>query len=190
MAEDRKLLWKSPNKKWEIYDDSKKASPYVAQVYVTDGWYNHYAAIDEDGRITTGLYNTYWEYTEPVPKTVQAKAFALLRAMYVNKYRRPQGKKTLPYAYFVKQWANLRDYKGVVPKKEYDNPKIKFFKTYESARKYAESQWKSLTSKQKEYTYLTIGRLNKPFDALKDAPATFGYSHAGEISKDNPLRKR
>lgn len=189
MAEDMKLLWKSPNKKWEIYDDSRKASPYVAQVYVTDGWYNHYAAIDEDGRITTGLYDTYWEYTAPVPKTVQAKAFTLLREMYVERYRKPQGKKTLPYTYFVRQWANLKNYKGVVPKKDYD-PKIKFFKTYESACRYAESQWKSLTVTQRAYTYLTIGRLLDPFDSIKDAPTRFGYTHISEISRDNPIRKR
>lgn len=189
MMERYKHLWRSPNKKWDIYEDTEKPSVYIAKVYVSDGWMNHYAAIDKEGHIITGLHDTYWEYTAPVPKTVQAKAFALLREMYVERCRKPQGKKTLPYAYFVRQWANLKNYKGIVPKKDYD-PKIKFFKTYESACKYAESQWKSLTVSQRAYMYLTIGRLLDSFDSIKDAPVRFGYTHIREISRENPIKKR
>ena len=184
---DGKLLWKSPNKKWEIYDDSKKSNPYIAQVYVTDGWYNHYAAIDSDGRITTGLYDTYWEYTAPVPKFVENKAFSLLRQMYVEKYRKPKGQKMMPYAYFVMPWANLNEYRGSVPTKDY-RPPMRYFRTYESAKKYAKNLWAGYTATQKQYMYITIGRFNKPYESVKEIPKQFGYSHAGEISKSNPVK--
>lgn len=187
MSDEMKLLWKSANGKWEIYDDSKNSSPYIAMVNVTDGWYNHYASIDEDGRITTGLYNTYWEYTAPVPKTVEAKAFALLRKLYVEKYRKPKGKNTLPINYAVIPWANLREYNGTVPMKDY-RPPIRYFKTYESAWKYAVSLWKDYTPTQKKYMYLTIGRLLKSYETVKDIPDNFRYNHVSEISKDHPLR--
>lgn len=179
-----KTLWKSPNKKWIIDDASRAGSPYVAMVNVYDDWTNGYAAIDEDGRITTGLYDTYWA----IPKTIEKKAFALLRQMYVEKHRKPMGKKTLPISYFVMPWANLREYKGTVPKSDY-RPAMKYFKTYEGAYKYAAKLWRSYTPTQKKYMYLTIGRFNKTYDSVKEIPKNFSYSHAGEISKDNPLRK-
>lgn len=183
-----KLLWKSANEKWKIYDDSKEKSPYVAMINVTDGWYNHYAAIDNDGRLTTGLYDTYWDYTAPVPKTIEKKAFALLRQMYIERHRKPMGKKTLPISYFVMPWANFRENKNNIPKSDY-RPALKYFKTYESAYKYAAKLWRSYTPTQKKYMYLTIGRFSKTYDSVKEIPKNFSYSHVGEISKDNPLRK-
>ena len=183
MAEDMKLLWRSPNKKWEIYDDSKNTSPYVASVYVTDGWYNHYAAIDKNGRITTGLYDTYWEYTAPVPKTIEDKAFALLRKMYIEKYRAPQGKKVMPITYFVKSsstkyhWSgqSYRVFKGETPEK--------FFRSYDSAKKYAKELWHSLSPAEKEHIIVSIFRLSDPVDNVKDLPKQYGINHAGEIRK-------
>lgn len=189
MAEKRKLMWESPNKKWRIMIITKDSSPYVAMAYVTDDFSNHYAGIDENGRITTGLYNTYWEYTHPVPKTVEAKAFALLRKEYVEIHRKPTGKKTLPYSYIVIPWVNSREYKGVIPSKDFQSPQ-KYFRTYESAYKYARTVWDSYMATQKKYMYITIGRLSEPYDTIRDIPKNYRYSLAGEISKDNPPRKR
>lgn len=185
VAKDMKLLWKSPNGKWEIKDASD-GRVYIAEVQVTDGWSAYYAGIDENGRVTGGLFNTQWQY---VPKTIEKKAISLLRKMYVEKYRTPQGKKVMPYSYFVKPWANLREYDGVVPNKDY-RPPLKYFRTYESAYKYARSLWNAYTATQKKYMYLTIGRFDKTYDTIKEIPENFRYSHVSEISKDYPPKRK
>ncbi len=185
---DQKLLWKSPNGKWEIYDDSDAIrfkldwnDPYseVAQVYVTDGWSSHYATIDVAGRVGFGKYNTYGLDV----KTVREKAFSILRRMYLEKKKKSSKKTVLPYRYFVYAWANKHDgrkYKGETDKK--------YFQRYETAKAYAKKLWNGLSDSQKTYIYVTIGRFSDSYESIKDIPKNYRWNHAGEISRDNPIQ--
>lgn len=185
---DLKLLWKSPNGKWEIYDDSDAIKfkldwndPYseVAQVYVTDGWTSRYATIDVAGRVGFGKYDTYGLNV----KTVREKAFSILRQMYLEKKKKSSKKSVLPYRYFVYAWANKRDgrkYKGETDKK--------YFQKYETAKAYAKKLWNGLSDAQKTYIYVTIGRFSDSYESIKDIPKSYSWVHAGEISKDNPIK--
>lgn len=191
-----KLIWKSPNGKWEIYDDSDAIKlkldwndPYseVAQVYVTDGWYAHYATIDVAGRVGFGKYDTY----DLNVKTVKEKAFSILRQMYLEKKKKSSKKSVLPYRYFVYAWANKRDarwYKGDSGKVYKGETDKKYFQKYETAKAYAKKLWNGLSDTQKTYFYVTIGRFSDSYESIKDIPKNYSWVHAGEISKDNPIK--
>lgn len=185
---DPKLLWKSPNGKWAIYDDSDAIrfkldwnDPYseVAQVYVTDGWSSHYATIDVAGRVGFGKYDTYDLHV----KTVKDKAFSILRRMYLEKKKKSSKKTVLPYRYFVYSWINIQDGRAY-----HEKSNTKYFQRYETAKAYAKKIWNGLTDKQKTYTYVTIGRFSESYESIKDIPKRYSWNHAGEISKDNPIK--
>lgn len=185
---DMKLLWKSSNGKWKIYDDTKSLrfktdwnDPYsdVAQVYVTDDWLSYYATIDVKGDAGFGAYNT----GVPPSKVVREKAFALLRKMYLEKKATAGKKKTLPVRYFVCTWSNRRDREGRLKDPQANT---KYFSAYEPAKKYAKTLWANMTSAQKEYMYVTIGKFADKYESVKDIPKSYHYTHAGEISKSNP----
>lgn len=187
MAKDMELLWKSPNKKWEIYDDNASMKfktdwndPYstVAQIYVTDGWFSFYGSIDVKGDAGFGLYGT-----GVPPKTIAEKGKAILRKMYLEKKATVGKKKALPIRYFVCTWSNRRDKTG----RQMDpQANTKYFTHYEPAKKYAKLLWSKMTSTQKEYMYVTIGRFDDKYESVKEIPKTYRYTHAGEISKNNP----
>ena len=180
-----KTLWRSPNKKWEIVDDTENLRfktdwndkrSTVAMVSASDGWNVAYASIDVDGRLWTGDYDTKWEYW--VPKTVEAKAFSILRNLYKEKKQKALGNAQLPlqYAVIVSPVGTTRGYPV---------PKPTFYRTYETAVKHAEAEWKKLSPHQKSNgAFVNIGRLNKAYASAKDVPASFGYSLIGSITKD------
>lgn len=170
-----KILWKSPNKKWEIYEDSLKSKTNwddgydtVARVEVTDGWSVAYASIDVSGRIGTGDFMTNWEYF--VPKTVESKSFSLLRAIYKAKKQKQQGNGQLPlqYAVIVSVVGTSKGVKG---------PSPTFYRTYDTAIKHAENEWKKLSPYQRSNgAFVNVGRLNKAYATAKEIPERFGYS--------------
>lgn len=176
-----KLLWKSPNGKWEIYDDNNAIrfrldwdDPYstVAQVYVTDGLFAYYGTIDVAGRVGFGKYDTY----DLKVKTVKEKAFSILRRMYLEKKKKSSEKSVLPYKYVVICNTGL----GFTTDKKY-------FQKYETAKAYAKKLWNGLSDNKKAYSYITIGRLLDSYESLKGIPKNFSWVQAGEISKDNPV---
>jgi len=179
-----KTLWKSPNKKWEIVDETDSLRyktdwnddySKVAEVSVSDGWTVAYASIDVNGRLYTGDYGTNIDF---VPKTIQAKAFSLLRALYRTKKQNALGDAMLPlqYAVIVNPVGTTRG----TPV-----PKPTFYRTYATAVKHAEAEWKKLSTYQKANgAFVNIGRLSKPYMYAKDVPDRFSYSHLGSITKD------
>lgn len=103
MTEGR-LVWKSPNKKWEIRIEKPRLKTDwndgysgVVQVSASDGWNIAYASINVDGKIHTGDYMTKWEYF--VPKFVEQKAFSILRAEYKKKKLKTVGRSNLTIQY-------------------------------------------------------------------------------------------
>ena len=187
-----KTLWRSPNKKWEIVDDTENnrlatdwndSYSIVATVRASDGWNVAYASIEVDGRIHTGDYGTKWEYF--VPKTVEAKAFSLLRALYKEKKQKAMGDNKLPIQYAViVNVAATRSGTAV--------PAPKFYRTYETAVKHAEAEWKALPASQKKAgAFVNVGRLSKAYASAKDVPERFGYSLLGSITSTyNSFEKR
>ena len=190
-----KTLWRSPNKKWEIVDETDglrhktdwdDGFSTVAEVSASDGWGIAYASIDVNGRIWTGDHDTNWEYF--VPKTVQERAFSKLRSIYKAK-KSATGKAQLPFQYAV----------IVVPvgtKKGTNVPKPTFYRTFETAKKHAESEWQKLSPYQKSNgAFVNVGRLSKSYASSKDVPASFGYSLMGSITNSynsfvKPSKKR
>lgn len=186
-----KSLWKSTNKKWEIVDESDgiryktdwdDGMSTVARVSVSDGWNIAYASIKVNGRIYTGDYDTNWGYF--VPKTVESKAFSLLRTLYKQKKPKTVGKAQLPLQYVVIV-VPVGTSKGTIV------PKPTFYRTYDTAVKHAESEWSKLSTYQKgNGAFVNVGRLSKEYASAKDVPAQFGYSLLGTISaKSNSFRK-
>lgn len=178
-----KTLWKSPNGKWEIQDDPLKGNidwddklSAVARVYVTDGWHATYASIRVNGEIWTGEFMTTWDYF--VPKTIEAKAFSLLRAMYKERKQKEQGTKQLPllYAVIVRPVGTTRG----TP-----IPDPTFYRTYELALKHAESAWKKLSAYQKSNgAFVNIGKLSEGYASAKDVPERFSYSLLRTVNAD------
>ncbi len=184
-----KTLWKSPNGKWEIQEDPLKSKTdwnegrdIVARVYVSDGWNAAYASITVDGQIWTGDFMTNWEYF--VPKTVESKAFSLLRAMYKERKQKEQGTNQLPLSYAVIV-SVVGTSKGVTV------PAPTFYRTYETALKHAESEWKKLSTYQKSNgAFVNVGRLSKGYASAKDIPARFGYSLVKTVDGEHFDKKR
>lgn len=181
-----KTLWKSANKKWEIVDETdglrlktdwNDSRSTVAEVSASDGWGIAYASIDVGGRLWTGDHDTNWEYF--VPKTVQNKAFSLLRSIYKAKKKNAVGKNQLPL-----QYAVIVSVRGT--SKGTTVPKPTFYRTYDTAAKHAEMEWKKLSAYQKgNGAFVNLGRLSNSYQSVKDIPATFGYSLLGTISSSS-----
>lgn len=180
-----KTLWKSPNGKWSIEDqtdqlfhktDWEDDYSTVAMVSASDGWSIAYASIDVNGRIGTGDFNTNWEYF--VPKTIQTKAFSLLRSMYKAKKQKEQGTNQLPLLYAVIV-SPIGTSKGVTV------PAPAFYRTYETALKHAESEWKKLSSYQRSNgAFVNVGRLSKSYATAKEIPTRFGYNLVRTVNAD------
>ena len=182
-----KTLWRSANKKWEIVDDTDSLRfktdwndnfSTVARVSASDGWSVAYASIDVNGRLWTGDFNTNWEYF--VPKTVEAKAFSLLRAMYKAKKQKETGKAQLPLQYVVIVTGIGR------------TNKVSYYRTYDTAVKHAEMEWKKLNAQQRSNgAFVNLGRLSDRYMSAKDVPARFSYSLLGSITKEyNSFEKK
>lgn len=187
-----KTLWTSANKKWTIVDETdgirnkpdwNDGSGYVAMVSASDGWNIAYASITVSGRIYTGDYNTNWEYF--VPKTVEAKAFSLLRSLYKEKKQKEMGKSQIPLQYVV-----------IVTGIGKTN-KVSYYRTYDTAVKHAEMEWKKLTVQQKKNgAFVNVGRLStthvspddpnrfitKVYMSSKEVPERFNYNILGSIT--------
>lgn len=187
-----KTLWRSPNKKWEIVDDSEDLrfktdwnDPYstVARVSASDGWMMAYASILVNGQIHINDFNTNWDYS--VPSTVQQKGYVLLRSLYKEKKQKAMGSSQLPIQYVV-----LVQVVGTT--RGTPVPKPTFYRTFETAVKHAQMEWKKLSPYQRSNgAFVNVGRLNKLYTYEKDVPDRFGYSLLGSITKDeDPFKKK
>ena len=173
-----KTLWKSPNGKWTIEDETDQLfhktdweDDYstVAMVSASDGWHIVYASIDVKGTMDLVGY---------VPKTVEAKAFSLLRSMYKAKKQKEQGTNQLPLLYAVIV-SPIGTSKGV------SVPAPAFYRTYETALKHAESEWKKLSAYQRSNgAFVNVGKLSKSYATAKEIPTRFGYNLVRTVNAD------
>ena len=178
------MKWKSANGKWTVEEDELRhktdwnnGSSYVAKISATDGWRIAYAVIDVDGTITTGISNTTWEYF--VPKTIEAKAFSMLRAMYKAKKPVSKGKAQLPYQYAV-----------IVATRTGKDPKPTFYRTYNTAADHANKIWATMPKTMKDNgAFVNLGRLERSKDSVKDIPERFRYSLLATVNNDRPKLK-
>lgn len=178
------MKWKSANGKWTVEEDKLKREPdwddpydTVAMVSASDGWTVAYASIGVNGRLHTGDYMTKWEYF--VPKTIEAKAFSMLRAMYKAKKPASKGKAQLPYQYAV-----------IVATRTGKDPKPTFYRTYNTAADHANKIWATMPKTMKDNgAFVNLGRLEKSKDNVKDIPERFSYSLLATVNHDRPKLK-
>lgn len=88
LGKDTKKLWTSPNKIYEIWDTQVIPHGYgyrpgtrpVAIIHYMDDYRGGYAEITEDGKISSGNFDSYT--FQILPKYVKEKCMVILRQLY------------------------------------------------------------------------------------------------------------